>query len=166
MSIDTGTDDRVVLGVVGHALDPAGRTRPNVSGDLPTVLQAAPMFRRAVAGYDRFQVESYVQWAEDELAAADRERVFDRFYRVAGSEAADAFESDYPGSEDDPLEVQDVSLALSVPAHAGELLDFAGRWATERIPQRIPITAGVHSRPLRKNAVLTPPRGPSMAGKP
>ena len=74
MSIDTGTGDRVVLGVVGHALDPAGRTRPNVSGDLPTVLQAAPMFRRAVAGYDRFQVESYVQWAEDELAAADRER--------------------------------------------------------------------------------------------
>jgi cell division septum initiation protein DivIVA len=48
--------------------------RPNVSGDLPTVLQAAPMFRRAVVGYDRFQVDTYVQWAEDELVAADRER--------------------------------------------------------------------------------------------
>jgi cell division septum initiation protein DivIVA len=32
------------------------------------------MFRRAVLGYDRFQVDTYVQWAEDELTAADRER--------------------------------------------------------------------------------------------
>jgi cell division septum initiation protein DivIVA len=50
------------------------RRRPNVSGDLPTVFRAGPMFRRAVAGYDRFQVDTYVQWAEDELATADRER--------------------------------------------------------------------------------------------
>jgi hypothetical protein len=45
-----------------------------VSGDLPTVFQAAPMFRRSVVGYDRFQVDTYVQWAEDELASAERER--------------------------------------------------------------------------------------------
>lgn len=48
--------------------------RPNVSGDLPTVFQAAPMFRRAAIGYDRYQVDTYVQWAEDELATAERER--------------------------------------------------------------------------------------------
>jgi cell division septum initiation protein DivIVA len=54
--------------------EPLGREHPNVSGDLPTVLQAAPMFRRVVAGYDRFQVDTYVRWAEDELATADRER--------------------------------------------------------------------------------------------
>jgi cell division septum initiation protein DivIVA len=54
--------------------DAADRRRPNVSGDLPTVLDSAPMFRRAVLGYDRFQVDTYVQWAEDELAGADRER--------------------------------------------------------------------------------------------
>ncbi len=48
--------------------------RPNVSGDLPTVLDAAPMFRRTVVGYDRYQVDTYVQWAEDELATAGRER--------------------------------------------------------------------------------------------
>jgi cell division septum initiation protein DivIVA len=47
--------------------------RPNVSGDLPAVLAAAPMFRRAVAGYDRFEVDTYVRWAEDELAGAARE---------------------------------------------------------------------------------------------
>jgi cell division septum initiation protein DivIVA len=48
--------------------------RPNLSGDLATVLQAVPMFRRAAVGYDRFQVDTYVQWAEAELATADRER--------------------------------------------------------------------------------------------
>jgi hypothetical protein len=54
--------------------EPEDRERPNVSGDLPTVLEVAPMFRRAALGYDRFQVDTYVQWAEDELATADRER--------------------------------------------------------------------------------------------
>ena len=48
--------------------------RPNVSGDLPTLFEALPQFRRSVAGYDRFQVDTYVQWAEAELATADRER--------------------------------------------------------------------------------------------
>ncbi|MGY1726341.1 hypothetical protein ACI79J_05170 [Geodermatophilus sp. SYSU D01062] len=61
---------------VDEELRPTGpeRPRPNVSGDLPTVLEAGPMFGRAVAGYDRFQVDTYVQWAEDQLATADRER--------------------------------------------------------------------------------------------
>ena len=54
--------------------DDGPRERPHLSGDLPSVLQAPPMFRRAVVGYDRFQVDTYVQWAEDELATADRER--------------------------------------------------------------------------------------------
>jgi len=56
------------------AFVPDERTRPNVAGDLDTVLGSAPMFRRAIAGYDRFEVQSYVQWAETELATADRER--------------------------------------------------------------------------------------------
>lgn len=54
--------------------DPSGRVRPHVSGDLSTLLDVGPMFRRAVAGYDRFQVDTYVRWAEDELVAADRQR--------------------------------------------------------------------------------------------
>jgi hypothetical protein len=49
-------------------------THLNVSGDLPSLLEAVPMFRRVVAGYDRFQVDTYVRWAEDELATAARER--------------------------------------------------------------------------------------------
>lgn len=48
--------------------------RPNLSGDLPTLFETVPMFRRALAGYDRFQVDTYAQWAEKELATGDRER--------------------------------------------------------------------------------------------
>ncbi|WP_029432983.1 hypothetical protein [Blastococcus sp. URHD0036] len=55
-------------------LETTERHRPNVTGDLPTVLDGIPVFGRAVAGYDRFQVDTYVRWAEDELATADRER--------------------------------------------------------------------------------------------
>ena len=78
MSVELHADDGAVRSVSALetmlAREPLDRARPNVSGDLPTVFAAAPMFRRAVVGYDRFQVDSYVQWAEDELATADRER--------------------------------------------------------------------------------------------
>jgi hypothetical protein len=50
------------------------RALGNVSGELPALLEAGPMFRRSLLGYDRFQVDTYVRWAEDELAAADHER--------------------------------------------------------------------------------------------
>lgn len=99
MSIDVRVDDAAVVDAAGQAPG-SGRVRPNVSGDLPTVLQAAPMFRRAVAGYDRFQVESYVQWAEDELAAADRERehlVARQLETVAALEEARELLSHSPG---------------------------------------------------------------------
>jgi hypothetical protein len=76
MSIELQTDDEAArsLGALDAALGTPDHARPNVSGDLPALLQAGPMFRRAVAGYDRFQVDTYVRWAEDELVAADRQR--------------------------------------------------------------------------------------------
>ncbi len=78
MSIELHADATSIEDAAVHETsgleEPAPRTRPNVSGDLHAVLQAAPMFRRALAGYDRFQVDSYVQWAEDELTTADRQR--------------------------------------------------------------------------------------------
>ena len=75
MTIELHVDGRTDGGP-GPLLPPEsdGRTRPNVAGDLDTVLGSAPMFRRSLAGYDRFEVQSYVQWAESELATADRER--------------------------------------------------------------------------------------------
>ncbi len=54
--------------------EPLDQRRPDVAEDLPVVFSAAPMFRRAAVGYDRFQVDTYVRWAEDELAAAERGR--------------------------------------------------------------------------------------------
>jgi cell division septum initiation protein DivIVA len=43
--------------------------RPNLTGDLDLLLEARPSFRVAVRGYDRLQVDNYVSWAENELAA-------------------------------------------------------------------------------------------------
>ena len=76
MSVELHAEDGAAVPAPEHVQEagPRDRQRPHVSGDLPTVLQTGPMFRRTVAGYDRFQVDTYVQWAEDELATADRER--------------------------------------------------------------------------------------------
>ncbi|WP_022882571.1 alpha-galactosidase [Gryllotalpicola ginsengisoli] len=41
-------------------------------------------------------------------------------------------------------------LAFPVPQLASELLDFAGRWGKERVPQRRPITVGAHRREGRR----------------
>jgi colicin import membrane protein len=46
--------------------------RPNLRGDLDSVLEFLPCFRGALRGYDRWQVDSYVSWAERELRAARR----------------------------------------------------------------------------------------------
>jgi hypothetical protein len=51
---------------------PPGPRRPNLDGDLDAVLEFLPSFRVAVRGYDRWQVDSYVSWAERELRAARR----------------------------------------------------------------------------------------------
>jgi hypothetical protein len=70
---DDGAAHPVSAGEPASVAGGPDRVRPNVAGDLPSLFRAEPMFRRAVAGYDRFQVDSYVQWAEDELATADRQ---------------------------------------------------------------------------------------------
>ena len=48
--------------------------RPRVAGDLGILLDHRPVFRGALRGYDRLEVDNYVSWAEAELAAAQRER--------------------------------------------------------------------------------------------
>src|SRR5918995_6822546 len=76
MSIELRADFEAArdVGALDLVAGTSDRAHPNVSGDLPSVLQVGPMFRRALAGYDRFQVDTYVRWAEDELVAADRQR--------------------------------------------------------------------------------------------
>ena len=48
------------------------------------------------------------------------------------------------------LDVIGVDPALRVPTDAREILDFSGRWGTEKIPQRHPIVTGTHARESRR----------------
>jgi alpha-galactosidase len=50
----------------------------------------------------------------------------------------------------EPYALQDCVLAFAVPADAREILDMAGRWGKERVPQRRPLTVGIHLREGRK----------------
>jgi len=50
--------------------------------------------------------------------------------------------NDAPG----PFWLQGLDLALPVPPTADEILDFAGRWALERVPQRHSFVVGTHLR--------------------
>ena len=51
---------------------------------------------------------------------------------------------------DEPYHVHDLVLAYPVPQLATELLDMAGRWTKERVPQRREFTVGTHLRENRK----------------
>jgi alpha-galactosidase len=51
---------------------------------------------------------------------------------------------------EDPYTVNDCVITFPVPQHAREILDFAGHWGKERVPQRRPLTVGVHLREGRK----------------
>ncbi|WP_082499052.1 MULTISPECIES: alpha-galactosidase [unclassified Rathayibacter] len=50
----------------------------------------------------------------------------------------------------EPLEVIGVDPALRITTDAREILDFSGRWSTEKIPQRHPVVVGTHSRSSRR----------------
>ena len=50
----------------------------------------------------------------------------------------------------EPYEVNDLLLAFPVPSIGREILDFAGRWGKERVPQRRLLTTGLHVRENRK----------------
>ncbi len=51
---------------------------------------------------------------------------------------------------DEAYAVHDCVLALPVPQMASELLDLAGHWGKERVPQRRPMVTGTHLREGRK----------------
>ncbi len=50
----------------------------------------------------------------------------------------------------EPYELDDCVLAFPVPPVAREILDLAGRWGKERVPQRGPLEVGIHLREGRK----------------
>ncbi|SHN47721.1 alpha-galactosidase [Cryptosporangium aurantiacum] len=49
-----------------------------------------------------------------------------------------------------PFDVAGVLAVLPLPARATEILDFTGRWARERQPQRLPVVDGAHRRDVRR----------------
>lgn len=51
---------------------------------------------------------------------------------------------------EDDYQLDDLVLAYPVPTVAAELLDMAGRWTKERVPQRMPFTVGAHLRENRR----------------
>lgn len=54
------------------------------------------------------------------------------------------------GTVADDVDVVEAVPALPVPLRASEILDFSGRWAHERIPQRHPVVRGTHARVSRR----------------
>jgi alpha-galactosidase len=50
----------------------------------------------------------------------------------------------------EPLDVLSVAPHLPLPVRAREVLDFSGRWAHERLPQRHPVVHGSHARTSRR----------------
>jgi cell division septum initiation protein DivIVA len=59
-------------GVAGTTGPPVPRPAPRPSGALDAPLEPRPVFRAALRGYDRPQVDDYVAWAETELLAVRR----------------------------------------------------------------------------------------------
>lgn len=53
-------------------------------------------------------------------------------------------------NDGDRYTLDDLVIAYPVPAQATELLDLAGRWGRERVPQRSPFVVGTHLRQGRK----------------
>lgn len=49
-----------------------------------------------------------------------------------------------------PFDFGGVLALLPVPSRATEILDFTGRWARERQPQRLPVVDGAHRRDMRR----------------
>ena len=58
-----------------------------------------------------------------------------------------------------------LTLALPVPARASELLDLAGRWGKEKVPQRSPFGVGTHLREGRKGRTGADAAGVLHAGE-
>ncbi|GLY15137.1 alpha-galactosidase [Kineosporia sp. NBRC 101677] len=49
-----------------------------------------------------------------------------------------------------PYELSAVTALMPLPPRASEILDFTGRWARERQPQRLPVVDGSHHRHMRR----------------
>ncbi|NUO96333.1 MAG: alpha-galactosidase [Nonomuraea sp.] len=65
-----------------------------------------------------------------------------------------------------PYRLEGLTCALPLPARAAELLDFTGRWALEKVPQRREFGQGVWSRENRRGRTGHDGTGLLVAGTP
>ncbi|PFG20933.1 alpha-galactosidase [Serinibacter salmoneus] len=79
---------------------------------------------------------------EIELLSDGALRTRARVTNTAADTSTDSASGDY--------HLDALALALPVPREASEILDFAGRWARERTPQRSPFGVGTHLRENRR----------------
>lgn len=66
----------------------------------------------------------------------------------------------------EPYQLDELTLALPVPSDVREVLDFAGRWGAERMPQRSPFGVGQHRREGRRGRTGTDSAYILHAGEP
>lgn len=169
MGVEPHVDDEGVLPASGDGTPV--RRRPNVSGDLPMVFEAAPMFRRTLAGYDRFQVDSYVQWAEEELATADRERehLTGRHLRTeaALAEARELLSHSSAGGEFLQLSRRLGTVLATAADQAEDMLadaDADRRAAAEQIEQATAEARAVAERAVAEAELVTAAAASEAAG--
>jgi cell division septum initiation protein DivIVA len=128
------------------AAGPAGATaagnfvvdpeRPNLSGDLDALLTTAPVFRTAVRGYDRLQVDNYVSWSEAELRAARRETddLVERYGRACAElEISRRLLARSPGGQEVTAVSERMGRMLRMAADEAAALTAAGQEEAEQI---------------------------------
>lgn len=126
--------------------------RPGLSGSRSGVAWST-RFTTASATLQGLPVDGFASIAHGSLhvESHDREAGLDLALRIemlpAGLLRSRATLTNH-GS--DPYAVEDLVLAYPVPAEASEILDFAGRWGRERVPQRSAFSVGTHLRENRK----------------
>ena len=100
--------------------------------------QSSPIFVEAEAGLVEFELEDQVVGLAVQLEVEFTAQGLLRTRAEVTNTGAEAYT------------LTDLTLALPVPLDATELLDFAGRWTHERVPQRRAFTTGTHLRQNRR----------------
>ncbi len=171
---DPGTDALAALvaarrpGVPHSAYD-----RPRATGLVPEVTRGftgTPALEGHRTGGDAAALPRLSQWScepdEDgpdtgvRLTGVDDEAGWAVEVRLLLSEAGLLrARTSVTNTRDGVLHLSGVRTALTVGAHASELLDLTGRWCKERAPQRHPWVQGTHRRDVTtRRTPSAPPR--------
>ncbi len=130
---DTGSP-----GLAGHRLAGHG---PGDAAQVPAGRDWTPFFRTRQVSADDEELEILATDPASGLALCTRAQA------LPGGSLRVRHELTNTGTE--PYLVDRLEVALPVPTDHTEVLDFTGRWARERVPQRRPLTDGTWVREMR-----------------